>query len=151
VIASASLGVNVTNFVIINPSVAVCIGAFHTYASYRRWNLSSGCALVKVFGFVASLLASCKGKKEKKRKKYILPKPEGVPFARRLTRRALARRGSTTCALRVLRCIQRTNVLFPSLRSVQQHEVLLILILLRLDAHERQSVEYPPHFLSVKN
>jgi len=44
---------------------------------YRRfsyilpWNLSSGCALVKVFGFVASLLASCKGKKEKKRKKYI--------------------------------------------------------------------------------
>jgi len=46
---------------------------------YRRfsyilpWNLSSGCALVKVFGFVASLLASCKGKKEKKRKKYILP------------------------------------------------------------------------------
>ena len=35
--------------------------------------------------------------------------------------------------------------------SVQQHEVLLILILLRLDAHERQSVEYPPHFLSVKN
>jgi len=40
-------------------------------------------SLVKVFGFVASLLASCKGKKEKKRKKYILLfMREGVPFAR---------------------------------------------------------------------
>ena len=151
-IASASLGVNVTNLVIINPSVAVCIGAFHTYAS--RWNFSSGCALVKVFGFVASLLASCKGKKEKKRKKYILPKPEGVPFARRLTRRALARRGSTMpyAKSQALHSAHQCTVSFGEEHSsVQQHEVLLICFIIRgYCSQETEIQNFPPHFLSVK-